>query len=283
MAALLDAAPFAKDPPKKVTRKLTSQPVSKNWKAELLAGDEAVNMRWSDRASLGVSPPACSARLPDLPLAPGPVLEFLSELPIYLAVMPAHVPNWQDGGYRLPKVGAGHAGLGWAVAFKGPGHERHLVSRRWLEHGPFRIKTGANDTTLVQFCDLDVDPETALDQAKPGHEWMAAGFMIDQHQLDHDIEGLYTPKDGLLRIVINDREITDEELLDACVVRRERANDKKQPIKNIAYIFVDEQEARANLERLWQRGLECHIADGEGERRLDESCTPKQPNKPAWV
>jgi hypothetical protein len=81
---------------------------------------------------------------------------------------------------------------------------------------------------------------------------------------------VYTADDGLLRIVVNDRKVTDAELLDACAARRDRRDDPDKPIANIAYVFADEAAARAKLERLWLRGLECRALVKGSEQRLDD-------------
>jgi hypothetical protein len=210
------------------------------------------------------------------------VLEFLAPLPFELAVLRGLQDYWIENDYFSPAIGSDHDLLGWGIVFKGEGHDHSIVSRRWLDHGPFRTLRGPNDTTLAQFHDLDADGPTSLEQATPAHEWIVAGFLRPKHRYSQDVEGVYTKADGLLRIIVNDREISDEELLDACAARRDGRNDAAKPIKNIAYIFVDEKQARANLERLWLRELECRVADGKGERRLDADYKPRI-KKPSWA
>jgi hypothetical protein len=168
------------------------------------------------------------------------------------------------------------------IAFKGASHEHSIVSRRWLEYGPFRTLRGANDTTLAQFHEFNADGPTSLAQAKPGHVWIIDGFLRPKHRYRHDIAGVFTKQDRLLRIVVNGRQVSGDEMRDACAARRDRRNDPERPIDNIAYSFVDEAEARAHLDALWLRGLECRVADGRGERRLDDSYTHTI-TKPSWV
>src|SRR5690606_11851077 len=62
-----------------------------------------------------------------------------------------HLIEWDDLAYVAPSFADMHYPHGWACAFKGPGHDR-LVSRRWLEHGPWRlIRDNENDVSFVQF------------------------------------------------------------------------------------------------------------------------------------
>jgi hypothetical protein len=50
----------------------------------------------------------------------------------------------------------------------------------------------------------------------------------------------------------------------------------------VAYVFVDEADARAHLHELWLRELECWLVDDKGKRRLDLDYHPV-PNPPGWV
>jgi hypothetical protein len=89
----------------------------------------------------------------------------------------------------------------------------------------------------------------------PGLDWIAVGFLRPTLLYKHDIGGVYTRSDGLLRILVDARTLTDGELRDACAARRDRASDRDRPIRNIAYVFVDEQAARARLEALSPRAV----------------------------
>lgn len=95
-----------------------------------------------------------------------------------------------------PRFGDGHYGHGWGCAFKGDGH-RNLVSRRWLEHGPWQLVRGANDVSLVLFHDLNADPATALEQAKPSHQRMGispeGGYIQSSFVYRHDLSGMFEP------------------------------------------------------------------------------------------
>lgn len=197
--------------------------------------------------------------------------------------------EWTNGEldeiYKPTGFGGLHWPHGWACGFQGKGHDQ-LVSRRWLEFGPWRLVRGANDTSLVQFHDLNADAATALAQAKPGHERMGisetGGFMMVPYSSKHDINGLYYPDDRKLRVIVHGRDVPQQEMTDACAVRRFQRLGPDQPVDNVAYVFMELGPAQAHLHELWLRELECWaIVDGL-EVRLDEDYHPK-PEKPEWV
>ena len=186
---------------------------------------------------------------------------------------------------RRPRIRRPTLSLGWGCAFKGAGHNR-LVSRRWLDFGPWRLIRGTNDVSMVQFHDLGADAPTALEQAKPGHERMGisdtGGFIQTAYVYAHKIDGLYSQEERKLRILIHGREVSEREMLDACAVRHYQALGADSPIDSIAYVFAVEAEARAHLHELWLRELECWAFIGGCEERLDLDYHPA-PDKPSWV
>ena len=193
--------------------------------------------------------------------------------------------SWGD--YTAPSFADRHFRHGWACAFKGKGHDR-LVSRRWLEWGPWRlIRDEENDLSFVQFHDLDLTPELALEQARPGHQRMGihdhGGFLQRNYVYEHNLKGIYQPSTQVLEIVINDRELTQCEMLDACAARHYQALGETRPLKNVAFVFFNEEEARAHLHELWLRELECWTFIDGFKTRLDDSYDPGQPVKPDWV
>src|SRR5262245_38577060 len=140
-----------------------------------------------------------------------------------------------------------HFPLGWACAFRGEGHDR-LVSRRWLEFGPWRLLRGDNDVSFVQFHDLDADPDIAFAQARLRHERMGitatGGLIQSEYVYTQPIDGLYAPEECRLRILVHGREVSQLEMLDACAARHYQALGPGRPLKSIAYVFADEGEAR---------------------------------------
>lgn len=281
--ALLEALPHAHGPPVRASEKLVERPVPSDWRERLIAGGGDFGVEWEGGRRMSREGGAIAIDLPaEVPRDAAAVLAFLAPLPLELFVLSILEDYWPENDYYAPAISADHALLGWGMVLKGAGHERSVVSRRWLEHGPFRTLRGEGDTTLVQLCELDADGPTSLAQARPAHDWIAAGFLRPTHHYKHDIGGVYTRSDGLLRILVDARSVTDGELRDACAHRRDRAADRDRPIRNIAYVFVDEQAARARLEALWLRGLECRVADGVGERRFDDRHQVAL-DKPGWV
>jgi hypothetical protein len=181
-----------------------------------------------------------------------------------------------------------HSSHGWACAFRGKGHDR-LVSRRWLDFGPWRVIRRPDDLTLVQFHDLDVDPETAYRQAHPGHERMGVsktgGYLQVPYVFSDNVEGLYIAERRTLEIVVPPGGIVEQvRMRDACALRYQHRVEPpaEERIDQVAYVFVDEADARAHLHELWLRELEVWLVDGDGKRRLDLAYQPARV-PPAWV
>lgn len=165
-AALLERMPYARAEPSGTREQLAPRPIA-NWTSRLLADEvEDITVEWGGY-QIGRGPTAISVRIPGPPDAEQVVNTF-SDLPFELAVLANLHDEWPESDYRAPAIGPDHALLGWGMIFKGAAHENAVVSRRWLAHGPFRTRTGRQDTTLVQFHELGVDGLAALEQAKPG-------------------------------------------------------------------------------------------------------------------
>lgn len=218
------------------------------------------------------------------------VLEKITALPFTRAVVASIHPEWRKlpesiMGYKAPSIGGGLPPHGWLCAFRGEGHER-LVSRRWLEFGPWRLHRGANDLSIVEFHDPMADWETALAQARPGHRRMGiapeGGYIQPQYVYTQPPRGFFDPASGLLKVIVHGRPLTPVELLDACALRIETRPMQPGPVREVAYVFMEEDEARANLHELWLRGLQCRAIRDGVEVRLDDSYQP-QPEPPAWA
>lgn len=191
---------------------------------------------------------------------------------------------WQETGWYGLSFGFLHRDFGWGCAFAGTGHRR-VVSRRWLENGPWRLHRWPGDISLIQFHDLGADPATALRQATPGHRMLGitpeSGYIYPEHEFRHEISGLYEAAERRLKIVVVDREVPVDEMLDACVLRAMPPKNPTKPIERIAYVFMEEAAARRHLHDLWLRELECWFVGPAGETRLDEDYHPP-PEPPAW-
>jgi hypothetical protein len=215
------------------------------------------------------------------------VLQRLANVPFELGSFRTVWPvEWSAVDANLPGFGNKHGSLGWACAFRGGGHGR-LVSRRWLDHGPWRVLRGDGDLTLVQFHDLEVDAATALAQATAGHERMgisATGGFIQSGKPWYQLpDGLYDRDTQALEYVVAGRDVPEPEMLAACTLRRLRRDHAEQPVARVAYVFLTDAEARAHLHALWLRELECWSVEGGIKRRLDLDYHPTPPEPPAWV
>ena len=224
-------------------------------------------------------------------------VHLLSKLSFLFATFGTRFEEWDD--YKGPLnheragVGRGHWALGWGFALQGAGH-RQLVSRRWLDHGPWRVTYGDNDTTLVQFHDLEADAATAREQAREGHElwsnYLSGGFISDRDtfvRIERPTRPvpqnvLYVPDDRSLRVVVHGRPVPEGEMLEAAANRIYPPKDD-QPVESIRYVFMDMAQARSYLHPLWLRGIEVYAMTNQGEVRLDDRYSPPAAEKPAWV
>jgi hypothetical protein len=218
------------------------------------------------------------------------IFDKLMSLPFSRAVIASLYPQWRKlpesiTGYIAPTLGDGLSRHGWLCAFRGEGHDR-LVSRRWLEFGPWRLHKLTGDLSIVEFHDPSVDWETALEQARLGHRRMGispeGGYIQPQYVYTQAPRGFFDPASGLLKVIINNRPLTQQELLDACALRIETRPMQPGPVREVAYVFMEEDEARANLHELWLRGLQCRAIREGVEVRLDDSYQP-QSDPPAWT
>ena len=209
------------------------------------------------------------------------VVSWLAALPFEIAAFgPVH-PSWGTRAtFPGPGFGDLHEPLGWACAFRGDGHKR-LVSRRWLEFGPWRLIRGDNDISFVEFHTLETDADAAYAQARPGHERMGisdeGGFIQSDYVYTYPIDGLYEPQEHRLKILVHGREVSQLEMLDACAARLYQALGPQRPLDSVAYVFADATVAQAHLRELWLRELECWTFVDGRETRLDVSYRPPPP------
>jgi hypothetical protein len=216
-------------------------------------------------------------------------LAVIEALPFEVCSIGSIYPDeWIEMGFTDFGFGHMHTAHGWACAFRGAGHDR-LVSRRWLEFGPWRVVKRPGDLTVVQFHDLDIDVETAYRQARPGHERMgisrSGGYLQVPYLFTRDVEGLYVAETQTLEVVVPPGGIVEQvHMRDACALRymHRVAPPAEGRVAHVAYVFVDDADARAHLHELWLRELEVWLVDGDGKRRLDLAYAPT-PTKPTWV
>lgn len=263
-----------------------------SWLETSLKATSSATVRWSEetRKALDFRPHATTdsaigGRIPEYPVTIERVLADFSALPFDFATMVSTFSEWNVK-YKPTTYGGQQGRFGWGCLFKGAGYD-HLVSRRWLEYGPWVLHRGPNDTSLVQFHALDATLDEAIEQARPGHQRMGlsdtGGLIQPGYVYEFEPKGIYAAADRSLRILISQRDVSQLEMLDAAAYRHyHRAGD--QPIASVRFIFVDgEERARRHLHELWLRDLECWaIVDGV-EKRLDADYAPTPPPRPAWA
>jgi hypothetical protein len=297
IAARLAHWPWFADAPVYLEIDERERPVTPDWREQVAGATLAATADWDRDAGpadakvvtlLQPTPARSGIVLAAAPAAftrAEEVLDLLADVPFELASFRTLWPaEWKK--LDAPRLGFGqqHAVHGWACAFRGAGHDR-LVSRRWLDHGPWRLLRGAGDLTLVQFHDLDAAAKQALAQAIPAHARMGiadTGGFIQAAPTGDKVEGLYDAETRTLEVVVAGRPVSQAEMLAACAVRRARRADPDKPIERIAYVFVSDTDARAHCHELWLRELECWSVDGGSKRRLDVDHHP-EPAPPAWV
>lgn len=213
------------------------------------------------------------------------VAELLSALPFTLASFKSIHKDWYSA-YNATGFGGLHFPHGVMCAFRGDGHRR-LVSRRWLDHGPWRTVRAAGDTTVVQFHDLAADSAEALGQARPGHDRMGfsddGGYIPPKHEYEATLEGRYYPADRRQLILAALRQVSPREMLDACAARLEQKWGADRPSERVGFLFLEEGLARRHLDELWLRELECWTIVRGKETRIDEDHAPPAHEPPAWA
>ncbi len=281
--ALVDLAWFPARPAKLVVDGNVIDPSSAA--TEAIAGARTVGTATAARGWMSMSGTVVKLSDREFPWDEARVLAALAEVPFHEAVVANIHRSWYEGLDRLDppryEFGAGHFALGAMCAFKGDGH-RNLVSRRWLERGPWRIVLDANDVSLVQFHDLAVDAVTALREAAPGHVCMIDGHIAEPFEFDRRLSGSYSARDRRLWIHVVDREVTPSEMMLACAVRRDQIL-REGHIDAIAFQFIDEATARRQLHDLWMRDLECWTYVKGAVTRLDADYVPRPPPPVDWV
>ena len=187
--------------------------------------------------------------------------------------------------YRPPGMSDGHFSNGSFAAFsREDGHAR-MVSRRWLDYGPWRlIRDEETDLTLVQYHDLEAPEDVALEQAYDGHQAMGiedhGGFIQSHFPFGHALKPTHYDRTGRTSIVLVQRDapVTHEQMLEAAALKLWQPH-PEHPIDQVAFVFTNEDNARKHLHDLWLRGLEVRVVD----RRIDDSYDPGPPTPPDWV
>jgi hypothetical protein len=259
--------------PERLTVDTKPQKISDDWATTHLAKARRTLMaEWDNGAGMLALQAGRIVKLTrqDHDVDPERLLSQLAELPFEVASTESLYPAWTDGTlgtrYDAPNFAELHLGHGWACVFRGPGHQR-LVSRRWLEFGPWKVHRGAKDTTLVQFHQIGVDAAAALAQARIGHERMGisdtGGFIQARYVYAADLRGLYDKTKRELHVAVHGREVSQREMLDACAARLYQPLGPDKPFDNVVYVFMEKEPAIAHLHELFLRELGCHaIVEG---------------------
>ena len=216
---------------------------------------------------------------------PDSLLDILNRVDFTVASVFSVVPGWwsKPKMYRPPGFSDGHFSNGSFAAFsRDDGHAR-LVSRRWLDHGPWRLlRDEDTDLTLVQYHDLQATEADALEQAYPGHEAMGirphGGFIQTDFVFGKLKPGLYERETRtVVAVVPGQEQVTPRQMLEAAAMKLWQP--LEEPVDQVAFVFTDEGNARKHLHDLWLRGLEVRFVG----TRLDDQFDPGPPATPDWV
>ena len=277
--------------------------IDSNWRMNLLSGNTTSWAHWDTEDEWEIRQINVAARsdvvsfgIPNAFSTVEEALAIVEPLSFELGILGAvFFHEWIKEDYPRWGIGRSNVDHGWGCIFRGAGHDR-LVSRRWLDFGPWRVIRRPNDTTVIQFHDLAItDPAEAYEQARAGHQRMGnspTGGYIAWHLqglLKNAGKGLYFPESRTLEVVVAPGlSVSQGEMLGNAALRLHHRLTRTtqpvaQPIEHIAYIFIDEADARAHLHELWLRELQCWAFDAHGvKHRLDLDYHPV-PDPPAWV
>jgi hypothetical protein len=286
--------PFANSLPEKVVQGFDKVPIDDKWSNVLMAATTSTVAFWPNRRLQISHTPRSNLvvfGIPDAFSTIDEALAILEPLPFEVCGLGSvFFDEWIKADFERWSFSRSHIDHGWACAFRGAGHDR-LVSRRWLDFGPWRVIRRPNDTTFIQFHDLAITgPTEAYEQAKIGHERMGCsdtGGFIQQIEdwMLADVRGLYFAEDRKLEVIVPAHEaVSQSRMANACTLRLHHrlTRPAHQLIERVAFVFFDEADARAHLHELWLRELECWHVDGSGKHRLDLDYHPT-PNPPEWV
>jgi hypothetical protein len=209
-----------------------------------------------------------TVRVPRRPGVEG-VISLLADVPFEIASFASLHPWAEDNGdrYFAGSFGDLHCMHGWACAFRGRGHDR-LVSRRWLDHGPWTLIRADGDLSFVLFHELDLDPAASLARARPAHRRMGisdeGGFIQSDYVFTQSLDGVVDQATGEYRIDAFGRDISQRLMRDASA-----AKTLGRLPNRVTFVFDNEERAYRNLPLLWLHEHGCLLVANGRERRLD--------------
>lgn len=175
--------------------------------------------------------------------------------------------------------------VGWGLFLKGEERERGILSRRYLERGPWLLRE-YGDLAVVYFHELDVDVETKGEQSREGHELMFgfSGGLVDEHVYVALPEGTtYVPETRRLDVAVYGRNVPLLEMARVREVQMRQALGPDKPIERVTYTFADPREAEAHLYDLWLRGLEVVTFIDGYQTVLTDGYEPPPHEPPEWT
>ena len=192
--------------------------------------------------------------------------------------------------YMTNGFGGGLAAHGWMCAFKGEEGHGRLVSRRWLEWGPWRlIRDDERDLSMVQFCDVEAEDDERVQQAIPGIDRMGicseGGFIQPKmFPWSYDWQGRYDPDRRVFEVVVAGRNLEPFEMLEARALVWYQSLGPEHPLDRVSFVFLEPDRGLAHLHELWLRDLECWVVRGGRRERLDDSYHPDRadPSTAVW-
>jgi len=170
----------------------------------------------------------------------------------------------------------GHFELGWGVAFRGKGHDI-MMSRRWIERGPWTVIKRPGDLTILQvhsLTDTRSEMESRIRRASRALYWRTGGEIT---RTPVPVRGLYTAETRTFEIVVAPDIVVDVEQMNSA---RALIGKGSEPIDRVAFVFIDRADAERQLHALWLRDLECWFVDDAGRHRLDDRYTPASDKEP---
>ncbi|HJL00343.1 MAG TPA: hypothetical protein RMH85_05010 [Polyangiaceae bacterium LLY-WYZ-15_(1-7)] len=222
------------------------------------------------------------------------LIDLLEDLPFELGAI-SHFDLDRESPWRDAPICdfPGHTTIGWAVVLKGAGHE-HLVSRRWLDNGPWRCIRRKDDLSFLQLCDISAPHAVQVAQADEARRMLGAMASVPC-PFPVWLPLFERPKPGRKprRWTLPERydaerqtwcgpveDLSWKHLGRMCVWRAKHRDDPEVPVRTFAVEFTDRVRAQQYLHRLWMCEFEVWVVDGDKRERIDEGYEPPPNDAP---